>query len=68
MAWGLVAGINSAGEVINDPASGAERMGAAIGATLGVGMVLSIWVMGGIILGLMMLFTRGKKIVITKEA
>lgn len=42
-------------------ASDAGRAGVAIGATLGVGMLGSIWVMGDIILGLLVLLTRPKK-------
>ena len=45
----------------------AARAGTAIGATLGVGMILVIWGLGAIILGMMMLFTRGKTVSITEE-
>lgn len=68
MAVSLFVGLNSAGEIMNNSASVAEKAGAAIGATLGTGMVLTFWVMGTVILGLMMLFTRGKKVIVTKDA
>jgi len=50
--WGTVAEITTA------TSSGAEQAGAAIGATLGTGMLFSIWVFGDIILGMFVLFTR----------
>ncbi|WP_156453336.1 hypothetical protein [Polycladidibacter hongkongensis] len=46
--------------------SDAESAGLAIGGTIGSGMLLTFWVLGDIILGLFVLFTRGKK-VITEE-
>lgn len=50
--WGTVS------ELISTSSSEAEQAAAAIGATLGTGMLLSIWVSGDIILGLFVLFTR----------
>lgn len=44
-------------------ATDAEQAGAAIGATLGFGMLLSIWVMGAIIFGLLSYMTRGSKVI-----
>ncbi|MCC1491556.1 zinc ribbon domain-containing protein [Cognatishimia sp. F0-27] len=41
--------------------SGAELAGAQIGTGIGVALILSIWVIGDIILGLLVLFTRPKK-------
>jgi len=38
--------------------SEAGRTGAAVGTAIGAGLVLGIWVMGDIILGLLVLFTR----------
>lgn len=43
-----------------DNGSDAERAGAAIGATLGTGMLMALWGFGDIILGLLVLFTRPK--------
>ncbi|HAB36962.1 MAG TPA: hypothetical protein DCE52_02980 [Rhodobacteraceae bacterium] len=51
------------GEIANvtdGAGSDAEKAGAAIGGTLGTGFLLTIWVMGDIILGLFVLFTRPK--------
>lgn len=41
--------------------SDAERAGAAIGATIGTGLILFVWVAGTVILGLLALLTRGRK-------
>ncbi len=43
-----------------DGLSGAEEAGAVIGTGLGVVMLMAIWVVGDIILGLFVLFTRPK--------
>lgn len=40
--------------------SEAEQAGTAIGATLGVGMLVMLWALGDIILGMFVLFTRPK--------
>ena len=68
MAFALFAGLDGAGDAIREGASEAERTGAAIGTTIGAGFILAIWALGALILGMMMFFTRGKKIIITKEA
>lgn len=61
----MIAWIFSYANVINDhmtTATGdAEKAGTAIGATLGTGMLLTFWVIGDIILGMFVLFTRPKK-------
>ncbi len=67
MAVGLFGGLGGAGEVMNIAASDAEMAGAAIGTAIGARMILTVWVMGAVILGLMMFFTRGKKVITTKE-
>lgn len=59
IAW-LVSFFVSAGEVVATSASEAEQAGAALGATLGTGMILFIWGFGDIILGLLVLLTRPK--------
>ncbi len=40
--------------------TGAEAVGATIGAGIGLGLLLTIWVIGAVILGLMALLTRPK--------
>lgn len=50
----------SVSEFTSSAGSDAEKAGAAIGATLGTGMLMGIWVLGDIILGLFVLLTRPK--------
>ena len=52
--WGSV------GELANTAGSDAEKAGAAIGGTIGTGMLFGLWVLGDIILGLFVMFTRPK--------
>ena len=44
--------------------SEAERAGAAIGTAMGVRVLLFLWVAGTVILGLFVLLTKGKKVVV----
>lgn len=44
--------------------SEAYRTGAAIGATMGTGMLLFFWAAGAVILGLLTLVTRGRTVMI----
>lgn len=63
----LVTGVMGAGDAINNAQSDAERAGAGIGTMLGVGALMTFWVMGDVILGLFVLFTRRKKVIETEE-
>ena len=47
--------------------SQAGRAGAAIGTTLGTGFIISIWTCGSIVLGLFVLFTRGRKVIVEAQ-
>jgi hypothetical protein len=47
--------------------SEAGRAGAAIGTTLGTGIILSTWTCGSIVLGLFVLFTRGRKVIVEER-
>ena len=47
--------------------TGHVSIGAGIGVTIAVGMILFSWVAGSIILGLFVLFTRGSKILLPVE-
>ena len=55
--WGAV-GVTQ--EAVQSAGSDAEIAGAAIGAGLGTTMIVIMWVLGDIILGLPVLFTRPK--------
>ncbi len=59
MATWLVSGMMSASEGMQG-LSGAQQAGAAIGTGIGAVLILGIWVVGDIILGLFVLFTRPK--------
>jgi hypothetical protein len=48
------------GETVSTTFSEAAQAGAAIGGTIGTGMLLGLWVMGAVILGLFVLFTRAR--------
>ncbi len=58
MVWMLYMGIASTSEIVGSAGSDAEQAGAVIGTGLGIMMILSIWVVGDIILGLFVLFTK----------
>jgi ssDNA-binding Zn-finger/Zn-ribbon topoisomerase 1 len=60
MALWLFSYWGSVGELTDSATSDAEMAGAAVGATLGTGLLFGFWVMGDIILGLFVLFTRPK--------
>ena len=60
MAIWLIGGVGSSADVVNTAATDVEKAGAAIGAGLGASIVLSLWVIGDVILGLFVLFTRPK--------
>lgn len=59
MVFWLISGIGAATEGM-DVMSEAERAGATIGTGIGVALILGIWLIGDVILGLFVLFTRPK--------
>ena len=65
LLW-MITGLSAVGSAVGDTASDAERAGAAIGGTIGASLILFVWGLGDVILGMFVLFTRGKKI-ITEE-
>ncbi|MFY0480424.1 hypothetical protein [Achromobacter marplatensis] len=58
MAFWLVTGMGAAGEQISSATSEAGRAGATIGTGIGAFMVLTLWVIGDVILGALVFFTR----------
>lgn len=66
LVW-LISGMSSVGDQYNMAASDAERAGTAIGASIGMGIIIFFWVGGAIILGIATLLTRGTKYIITDE-
>lgn len=67
MALWLWAAFSVTSTVVDGATSDAEKAGAMIGAGIGVTMVIWVWLFGAVILGIMMLFTRGRKEIITVE-
>lgn len=59
LMW-VIAGGGTASDAVNSAGSDAEAAGAAIGSALGMGMLFVLWVVGDIILGIFVLFTRPK--------
>ena len=59
---------SSAGTMMTDAHSDAEKAGTAIGATVASGMLLFVWMAGVIILGALVLLTRGKKLIVEETA
>ncbi len=57
LVW-LVSAAGAISEATGNLTSDAEKAGAAIGGTLGMGMIFAFWVAGDVILGLFVLFTR----------
>lgn len=46
--------------------SNAGRAGATVGTTIGVSLIMMLWMAGAVILGLFVLLTRGKKVVVER--
>jgi hypothetical protein len=59
MLWWIIGGVGATTEGI-EAMNEAEQAGVAIGTGLGVMMIMTVWVIGDIILGLFVLFTRPK--------
>lgn len=66
LLW-LLSGMFVAGDSVDQAINDAERAGAAIGSTIAIGMIITLWALGDVILGLLVLFTRRKKIVTVEE-
>ncbi|MGD0420645.1 MAG: hypothetical protein ABSA68_13880 [Xanthobacteraceae bacterium] len=57
------------GDIVNRHAgSSAAQTGAALGATIGTGFIVSFWAAGDVILGLLTLLSRGKKIIVEETS
>lgn len=66
LVW-LVAGFGIASESMQNTMNEAEQAGAAIGSTIGIGLIIVLWALGDVILGLFVLLTRRKKIIEFEE-
>jgi hypothetical protein len=63
MVFWLFGALVSTGDAINSATDENFKAGAALGGTLATGFILSIWMAGAVILGLLVLFTPGKTII-----
>ena len=66
MALWLVGGLHSISKM--QTFSAAEQIGAGIGATIGVTVLLVLWALGDLILGILVLVTRGNEVIIEESA
>lgn len=60
MLWWMIGGIGAGSEAISSANSDAQQAGAAIGTGIGMIMTGGIWLVGDVVLGLLVLFTRPK--------
>jgi hypothetical protein len=67
MVWWMIMAFQVHGEISATTTTAAESAGTAIGTGLAVTMILWIWLFGAFILGIMMFFTRGRRIIETIE-
>lgn len=67
MLFWVIAYLGSIGGMVEGAANDAEATGAAIGGTLGAGLLIFVWTAGAIILGLFTIMTRGETIIITES-
>lgn len=65
IVW-LLGGLHAVSKIETHTA--AEQIGGAIGAGIGVTMLLMLWGLGDLILGVLVLLTRGNKIIIEETA
>jgi hypothetical protein len=66
LLW-LWAAFSATSTVVTGASSEAEKVGACIGAGLGITMIIVPWLFGTLILGVMMFFSRGRKEIVTVE-
>lgn len=66
MAFGLFGGISSNMERAENLGTEAEKAGFAIGTAIGASGILLVWVLGAILLGICVMLTKGKKIIVER--
>jgi hypothetical protein len=60
--WGILSSVH-----VDTPHPGTAKVGMAIGGTIGTGVIMVFWAMGAFILGMLVLFTRGRKTIIEER-
>ena len=66
IVW-LISAWAGMGQSMSEIDTEAGQAGAAIGAALGTAFIFTFWALGDIILGMLVFFTRGQKILVTEE-
>ena len=67
MLFWMISTFANVGSAASGATSDAARVGVGIGATIGFGLILTLWAFGDIILGMFVLFTRGKRVVVEER-
>jgi hypothetical protein len=67
LLW-MISGLVMVGNTYNAAGSSAEQAGTAIGGAIGMGMVIALWAFGDVVLGIFVLLTKGKKVIIEEAA
>jgi hypothetical protein len=62
------AGMKASSDGIATATSEAAKAGAAVGSAIGMGIIMAIWAAGAVILGLMVILTPGKTIIVETSA
>jgi hypothetical protein len=62
----IVGGLHSVSKI--EVHSTAEKLGTGIGAGVGITMLLVLWALGDLILGIMVLVTRGNKVIVEESS
>ena len=65
--WSYCSDIGHAYSTASGPHLEAAKIGTAIGGTIGITILIGIWVAGAVILGLLALLTRGQKTIVIKQ-
>lgn len=60
MIWGVVKGLANVGDQASHYATQDHKNAAAMGAAIGIGVLLPVWAAADIVLGALVYFTRGK--------
>jgi hypothetical protein len=66
MAFWVIGGLSSVSNIQTH--SAAEEVGRGIGATIGITLILILWALGDLILGVLVLVTRGDKVIIEESS
>lgn len=64
MLFALFAGMSDNSAGYQTLTSEAEKTGYAVGTAIGAGLIVMFWAAGAVILGLFVILTRGKKVIV----